>query len=196
MSMENCNPAGALRMRIKKGVSLAVRDVKTSDPYVVVKMGNQVSSCMHASNFTIFSLFFIIIMHASNFTLWSSHILILKYPDFKWYIPGCLVLRLILRLHSQSLVIVHPSLFMGMHCYIFLSIIWGMFYTHTGEPYDRYTMGCITNISVDVKSITHIIDWYGTCCITIFRQLYGLWNDAIRYHVYVHLLWCNYNRTF
>ncbi|KAI3776399.1 hypothetical protein L1987_46180 [Smallanthus sonchifolius] len=35
------NPPGALRIRIKKGVGLAVRDVKTSDPYVVIKMGNQ-----------------------------------------------------------------------------------------------------------------------------------------------------------
>ncbi|PWA56090.1 C2 domain-containing protein [Artemisia annua] len=29
---------GALRIKIKKGVGLAVRDVKTSDPYIVVKM--------------------------------------------------------------------------------------------------------------------------------------------------------------
>ncbi|KAK2439646.1 Protein C2-DOMAIN ABA-RELATED 4 [Trifolium repens] len=32
---------GLLRIRIKRGVNLAVRDVNTSDPYVVVKMGNQ-----------------------------------------------------------------------------------------------------------------------------------------------------------
>ncbi|KAF5803705.1 putative C2 domain-containing protein [Helianthus annuus] len=32
---------GALRIKIKKGVRLAVRDCKTSDPYVVIKMGNQ-----------------------------------------------------------------------------------------------------------------------------------------------------------
>nr|AFK44826.1 unknown [Lotus japonicus] len=32
---------GLLRIRIKRGVNLAVRDVNTSDPYVVVKMGKQ-----------------------------------------------------------------------------------------------------------------------------------------------------------
>ncbi|WJX54491.1 Protein C2-DOMAIN ABA-RELATED 4 [Trifolium repens] len=32
---------GLLRIHIKRGVNLAVRDVNTSDPYVVVKMGNQ-----------------------------------------------------------------------------------------------------------------------------------------------------------
>ena len=33
---------GLLRVRIKRGVNLAVRDVRSSDPYVVVKMGAQV----------------------------------------------------------------------------------------------------------------------------------------------------------
>merc|ERR1712100_856968 len=32
---------GLLRVQIKRGVNLAVRDVVTSDPYVVVKMGKQ-----------------------------------------------------------------------------------------------------------------------------------------------------------
>ncbi|KAL5174749.1 Protein C2-DOMAIN ABA-RELATED 4 [Glycine soja] len=32
---------GLLRIHIKRGVNLAVRDVNTSDPYVVVKMGKQ-----------------------------------------------------------------------------------------------------------------------------------------------------------
>ncbi|PNX94265.1 putative ADP-ribosylation factor GTPase-activating protein, partial [Trifolium pratense] len=32
---------GLLRIHIKRGVNLAVRDVNTSDPYVVVKMGSQ-----------------------------------------------------------------------------------------------------------------------------------------------------------
>ncbi|KAJ1394239.1 C2 domain [Sesbania bispinosa] len=32
---------GLLRIHIKRGVNLAVRDVSTSDPYVVVKMGHQ-----------------------------------------------------------------------------------------------------------------------------------------------------------
>ncbi|KAG9143863.1 hypothetical protein Leryth_011517 [Lithospermum erythrorhizon] len=35
------NLLGLLRIRVKKGVNLAVRDVVTSDPYVVVKMGKQ-----------------------------------------------------------------------------------------------------------------------------------------------------------
>lgn len=34
---------GLLRIRIKRGVNLAVRDIHSSDPYVVVKMGKQVS---------------------------------------------------------------------------------------------------------------------------------------------------------
>ncbi|KAA8542826.1 hypothetical protein F0562_023978 [Nyssa sinensis] len=32
---------GLLRIRVKRGINLAVRDVRTSDPYVVVKMGKQ-----------------------------------------------------------------------------------------------------------------------------------------------------------
>ncbi|XP_021652608.2 protein C2-DOMAIN ABA-RELATED 4-like [Hevea brasiliensis] len=33
---------GLLRIRVKRGVNLAVRDVRSSDPYVVVKMGRQI----------------------------------------------------------------------------------------------------------------------------------------------------------
>ena len=33
---------GLLRIRVKRGINLAVRDVRSSDPYVVVKMGKQV----------------------------------------------------------------------------------------------------------------------------------------------------------
>ncbi|PHU24250.1 putative ADP-ribosylation factor GTPase-activating protein AGD13 [Capsicum chinense] len=36
------NLLGLLRVRVKRGVNLAVRDVRSSDPYVVVKMANQV----------------------------------------------------------------------------------------------------------------------------------------------------------
>uniref|UniRef100_A0A2P2L7M3 ARF GTPase activator n=2 Tax=Rhizophora mucronata TaxID=61149 RepID=A0A2P2L7M3_RHIMU len=32
---------GLLRIQVKRGVNLAVRDVRSSDPYVVVKMGQQ-----------------------------------------------------------------------------------------------------------------------------------------------------------
>lgn len=35
------NLMGLLRIRIKRGVNLAVRDLNTSDPYVVVRMGRQ-----------------------------------------------------------------------------------------------------------------------------------------------------------
>lgn len=33
---------GLLRVRVVRGVNLAVRDVRSSDPYVVLKMGKQV----------------------------------------------------------------------------------------------------------------------------------------------------------
>lgn len=36
------NLLGLLRIRVKKGINLAVRDVRSSDPYVVIKMGKQV----------------------------------------------------------------------------------------------------------------------------------------------------------
>lgn len=35
------NLLGLLRIRVKRGVNLAVRDVRSSDPYVVIKMGKQ-----------------------------------------------------------------------------------------------------------------------------------------------------------
>ena len=35
---------GLLRIHVKRGVDLAIRDVSTSDPYVVVKMDKQVTS--------------------------------------------------------------------------------------------------------------------------------------------------------
>ncbi|KAL8456797.1 hypothetical protein ACS0TY_034048 [Phlomoides rotata] len=35
------NLLGLLRIRVKKGINLAVRDVRTSDPYVVIKMAKQ-----------------------------------------------------------------------------------------------------------------------------------------------------------
>ncbi|RDX86484.1 Protein C2-DOMAIN ABA-RELATED 4, partial [Mucuna pruriens] len=35
------NLLGLLRVRIKRGVNLAIRDVRSSDPYVVIKMQNQ-----------------------------------------------------------------------------------------------------------------------------------------------------------
>lgn len=38
------NLLGILRVRVKRGVNLAVRDVSSSDPYVVLKLGRQVLS--------------------------------------------------------------------------------------------------------------------------------------------------------
>ncbi|XP_043696385.1 protein C2-DOMAIN ABA-RELATED 4-like isoform X1 [Telopea speciosissima] len=35
------NLLGLLRIRVKRGINLAIRDVRSSDPYVVVKMGKQ-----------------------------------------------------------------------------------------------------------------------------------------------------------
>ncbi|KAK7271197.1 hypothetical protein RJT34_26896 [Clitoria ternatea] len=35
------NLLGLLRVRVKRGVNLAIRDVRSSDPYVVIKMNNQ-----------------------------------------------------------------------------------------------------------------------------------------------------------
>ncbi|CAM8927711.1 unnamed protein product [Rhodiola kirilowii] len=36
---------GLLRIRVKRGINLAIRDISSSDPYVVVKMGRQVRFC-------------------------------------------------------------------------------------------------------------------------------------------------------
>ncbi|KAA8541354.1 hypothetical protein F0562_025327 [Nyssa sinensis] len=44
LSASSClmeNLLGLLRIRVKRGVNLAVRDVRSSDPYVVVKLGKQ-----------------------------------------------------------------------------------------------------------------------------------------------------------
>ncbi|KAJ8550049.1 hypothetical protein K7X08_033756 [Anisodus acutangulus] len=35
------NPLGLLRIRIIRGINLAIRDLRSSDPYVVVRMGKQ-----------------------------------------------------------------------------------------------------------------------------------------------------------
>lgn len=43
---------GLLRIRVRRGINLAVRDVRTSDPYIVIKMGKQVLLAL------IFSLLF------------------------------------------------------------------------------------------------------------------------------------------
>lgn len=38
------NILGILRVHVKRGINLAVRDVSSSDPYVVLKLGRQVLS--------------------------------------------------------------------------------------------------------------------------------------------------------
>lgn len=38
------NLLGLLRVRVVRGINLAYRDATGSDPYVVVRMGNQVTS--------------------------------------------------------------------------------------------------------------------------------------------------------
>lgn len=35
------NAMGLLRVRVKRGINLAVRDVKSSDPYVILRLGKQ-----------------------------------------------------------------------------------------------------------------------------------------------------------
>lgn len=42
VSMDNDNILGLLKLRIKRGINLAIRDARASDPYIVVDMGDQV----------------------------------------------------------------------------------------------------------------------------------------------------------
>jgi Ca2+-dependent lipid-binding protein len=35
-------PLGILRVHVKRGINLAIRDATTSDPYVVITLANQV----------------------------------------------------------------------------------------------------------------------------------------------------------
>lgn len=51
-AMENL--MGLLRIHVLRGVNLAVRDVSSSDPYAVIKMGKQVTFC-----FLVFSFLFV-----------------------------------------------------------------------------------------------------------------------------------------
>ena len=52
------NLLGLLRIRVKRGVNLAVRDVRSSDPYVVIKMNRQVSFFLPYLSFIGFFFFF------------------------------------------------------------------------------------------------------------------------------------------
>lgn len=66
------NLLGLLRVRVKRGVNLAVRDVRSSDPYVVIKMYNQV-------NFQFFYNFFIITIIENSISF--SYIYLLTFLD-------------------------------------------------------------------------------------------------------------------
>ncbi|CAL9101939.1 unnamed protein product [Musa textilis] len=49
---------GLLRVRVQRGVNLAIRDLRSSDPYVILRMGNQVrSSSSSSSSFSLASPF-------------------------------------------------------------------------------------------------------------------------------------------
>ena len=62
------NLLGLLRIRVKRGVNLAVRDVRSSDPYVVIKMNRQVSFLPYLS-FIGFFFFFALIFYSMLFFL-------------------------------------------------------------------------------------------------------------------------------
>lgn len=58
------NLLGLLRIRVKRGVNLAVRDLNSSDPYVIVKMGKQVNQ-----NHNIYKCLSIIFIKFTNISL-------------------------------------------------------------------------------------------------------------------------------
>ena len=63
------NLLGLLRIRVKRGVNLAVRDVRSSDPYVVIKMNRQVSFFLPYLSFIGFFFFFALIFYSMLFFL-------------------------------------------------------------------------------------------------------------------------------
>ena len=66
------NLLGLLRVRVRKGINLAVRDTISSDPYVVLTMGQQVSHfALHYyyfHNHNLF-LFWLMIIYDNDFVL-------------------------------------------------------------------------------------------------------------------------------
>lgn len=46
---------GLVKVRVVRGVNLAVRDLRSSDPYVIVRMGKQVGTCTRSFFFFPFS---------------------------------------------------------------------------------------------------------------------------------------------
>lgn len=45
------NLLGLLRIHVQKGVNLAIRDARSSDPYVIVRMGKQVTTITTLPNY-------------------------------------------------------------------------------------------------------------------------------------------------
>lgn len=72
VSMENL--LGLLRIHIHRGVNLAVRDVSTSDPYVIVRMGKQVIAV-----FAVFLRQFLVVCCVFAAASWSQGV---WFPDF------------------------------------------------------------------------------------------------------------------
>lgn len=74
------NLLGLLRIRLKRGVNLAVRDISSSDPYVIVKMGKQVIFLSSFLNFCFFdccSVKALFLFEDDNLLCWVVEILIL-----------------------------------------------------------------------------------------------------------------------
>lgn len=92
------NLLGLLRIRLKRGVNLAVRDISSSDPYVIVKMGKQVIFLSSFLNFCFFdccSVKALFLFEDDNLLCWVVEILILflNSPCLeRYYLNNCLVL--------------------------------------------------------------------------------------------------------
>lgn len=77
------NFLGLLRIRIKRGINLAVRDTLSSDPYVIVRMGKQVTFLTPSSSH---NLNFSLLMHTCTyhkFDLWSCSTLKKMFSRFR-----------------------------------------------------------------------------------------------------------------
>lgn len=58
------NLVGLLRIHVKRGVNLAIRDISSSDPYVVVHSGKQViKNIIKSQNFILFHFWPNLVMH-------------------------------------------------------------------------------------------------------------------------------------
>ena len=53
--ISSVNMMGLLRIRVKRGINLAIRDIKSSDPYVIVRLGKQVRFTHSLSVFQLFN---------------------------------------------------------------------------------------------------------------------------------------------